>query len=55
MLLALHATMISNEKCLDSISDINSYVGNLTASYTDKSNEPNMVAASVIMFMKGIG
>ncbi|KAG2583295.1 uncharacterized protein LOC120712152 [Panicum virgatum] len=42
--------MISNEKCLDSISDINSYVGNLTSSYTDKSNEPNMVAASVIMF-----
>jgi hypothetical protein len=29
---------------------INSYVGNLTESYTDKSNEPNMVAASVMMF-----
>ncbi|KAL6606524.1 hypothetical protein ACP70R_042177 [Stipagrostis hirtigluma subsp. patula] len=30
---------------------INSYVRNLTSSYTEKSNEPTMVAASVIMFV----
>jgi len=31
--------------------EINSYITNLTSSYTEKSNEPNMVAASVIMFV----
>ncbi|XP_066338447.1 uncharacterized protein [Miscanthus floridulus] len=31
--------------------EIQTYVGNLTSSYTDKSNEPSMVAASVIMFV----
>jgi hypothetical protein len=31
--------------------DIKAYVGNLTSSYTDKRNEPSMVAASVIMFV----
>jgi hypothetical protein len=41
--------IMSTPKCSDTI-NINSYVGNLTESYTDKSNEPNMVAASVIMF-----
>ncbi|CAM0148893.1 unnamed protein product [Urochloa decumbens] len=31
--------------------EISSYIGNLTSSYTNKSNEPSMVAASVIMFV----
>ncbi|KAK8460780.1 hypothetical protein SEVIR_2G389950v4 [Setaria viridis] len=31
--------------------EINSCIGNLTSSYTEKSNEPSMVAASVIMFV----
>ncbi|RCV19904.1 hypothetical protein SETIT_4G013600v2 [Setaria italica] len=31
--------------------EINSYIGNLTSSYTEKSNELSMVAASVIMFV----
>ncbi|TVT98089.1 hypothetical protein EJB05_56631, partial [Eragrostis curvula] len=30
---------------------MNSYITNLTSSYTDKSNEPTMVSASVIMFV----
>jgi hypothetical protein len=33
------------------VAEINSYIGNLTSSYTEKSNEPSMVAASVIMFV----
>ncbi|XP_066372171.1 uncharacterized protein [Miscanthus floridulus] len=39
--------IMSTPTCPDTI---NTYITNLTASYTDKSNEPNMVAASVIMF-----
>ncbi|CAD6337961.1 unnamed protein product [Miscanthus lutarioriparius] len=42
--------MIRSWTCPDTSININTYVANLTASYTDKSNEPNMVAASVIMF-----
>ncbi|CAM0148891.1 unnamed protein product [Urochloa decumbens] len=42
------ATIYSNRTCPPAI---NMYISNLTSSYTDKSNEPTMVSASVIMFV----